>query len=1622
MKITIKNIIKENNTPEEKFINGIVNFIKLPYFYNLRVNEVPEKLWVRILSKIFNQEVSVSNNGIYDSNDNQIYFEDSDGFWIKRQFDKNNNLIYFETSDGFWWKREYDKNNNVIYYENSNGFWSKQEFDKNNNQIYYENSDGKIIDNRPSNPLNENIDITPEEKFINGISNFIKPPYFYNLRVNEVPEELWDRILSKVYNQKVSVSENYIYDKNNNLLYYEDSNGYWEKREFDKNNNQIYYENSSGYWWKREYDSNNNEIYFENSGGYWWKREYDKNNNEIYFEDSDGKIIDNRPSNPLNENITPEEKYINGLSNFIKPPYFYNLRVNEVPRELWVRILSKVFNQEVSVINNGIYDSNNNEIYYEHSDGYWWKREYDNNGNRIYYEDSDGFWWKQEFDKNNNLLYRENSDGYWRKREFDKNNNRIYYEDSNGTIMDNRPSNPLNENIDLTPEEKFINGIVNFIKLPYFYNLRVNEVPRELWVRILSKIFNQEVREYNNSIYDENNNKIYYEDSDGDWWKREYDENNNKIYYENSDGYWWKREYDKNNNQIYFENSNGDWEKREYDSNNNLLYREDSTGYIMDNRPISSINENIDITPEEKYINGLSNMIRTPYFYNLRVNEVPEELWDRILSKIFNQEVSVSNNSIYNSNNNKIYYENSDGNWSKREYDENNNRIYFENSDGNWVKREYDGNDNEIYYENSDGKIIDNRPSNPLNENIDLTPEEKYINGIVNFIKLPYFNFLRVNEVPEELWVRILSKIFNQEVEVSENYNIIYDSNNNEIYYEDSDGYWIKHEFDKNNNEIYFENSNGNWEKQEFDKNNNRIYYERSNGYWSKKEYDKNNNPIYFENSNGKIIDNRPSNPLNENIDITPEEKFINGLSNMIRIPYFYNLRVNEVPRELWVRVLSKVYNQEVSVSVSEYDNYLFDSNNNEIYYENSDGYWVKREFDKNDNLIYRESSNGFWEKQEFDKNNNQIYFENSDGDIRDNRPISSINENIDITPEEKFINGIVNFIKLPYFYNLRVNEVPRELWNEILSKVYNQEVSVSNNSIFDKNDNLIYYENSDGNWFKQEFDSNNNPIYREYLNGYWIKKEYDSNNNEIYSENSDGYWIKREFDSNNNEIYLENSDGTIRDNRSSSSINENITPEEKFINGLSNFIKPPYFYNLRVNEVPEELWDRILSKIYRQEVSVSVSNNSIYDSNNNEIYYENSDGDWRKQEFDKNNNPIYYENSDGYWWKREYDKNNNPIYYENSNGYWWKREYDKNNNEIYYEDSDGNIIDYRPSNPLNENIDLTPEEKYINGISNMIRTPYFYNLRVNEVPEELWDRILSKIYSQEVSVSENYIYNSNNNEIYRENSDGNWIIREFDSNNNLLYREDSTGYIMDNRPSNPLNENIDFTPEEKYINGISNFIKLPYFYNLRVNEVPEELWDRILSKIFNQEVEVSENYNIIFDENNNQIYFEDSDGFWEKLEFDKNNNPIYYEDSTGFWWKREYDSNNNQIYYENSDGDIMDDRSSNPLNENITPEEKFINGIVNFIKPPYFYNLRVNEVPRELWVRILSKVYNQEVREYNNYIYDKNNNRIYYENSNGDWEKREYDSNNNRIYYENSDGDIMDDRSSSSINENNTI
>ena len=110
------------NKKYEKYINYIVNDIQAPYFINMRDNYglSPDE-YEMVLSKVYNLPVTIKGSYVYNTNDNTIYFENSDGYWRKWEYDSNGKVIYSENGDGDWYKYEYDSNGNIIYRENSNG-------------------------------------------------------------------------------------------------------------------------------------------------------------------------------------------------------------------------------------------------------------------------------------------------------------------------------------------------------------------------------------------------------------------------------------------------------------------------------------------------------------------------------------------------------------------------------------------------------------------------------------------------------------------------------------------------------------------------------------------------------------------------------------------------------------------------------------------------------------------------------------------------------------------------------------------------------------------------------------------------------------------------------------------------------------------------------------------------------------------------------------------------------------------------------------------------------------------------------------------------------------------------------------------------------------------------------------------------------------------------------------------------------------------------------------------------------------------------------------------------------------------------------------------------------------
>lgn len=74
----------------------------------------------------------------------EVYREEANGYWVKREYDEANRQIYWETNRGGWAKHQYDEAGNETYYENSDGFWFKAEYDQNGFRTYYEDSNGKV--------------------------------------------------------------------------------------------------------------------------------------------------------------------------------------------------------------------------------------------------------------------------------------------------------------------------------------------------------------------------------------------------------------------------------------------------------------------------------------------------------------------------------------------------------------------------------------------------------------------------------------------------------------------------------------------------------------------------------------------------------------------------------------------------------------------------------------------------------------------------------------------------------------------------------------------------------------------------------------------------------------------------------------------------------------------------------------------------------------------------------------------------------------------------------------------------------------------------------------------------------------------------------------------------------------------------------------------------------------------------------------------------------------------------------------------------------------------------------------------------------------------------------------
>ena len=117
---------------------------------------------------------------IKDNRGNEIYKQDSNGYWCESTYDDNNNKLTFKNSDGYWCESTYDDNGNGLTYKNSYGDWWESTYDNNNNELTYKTSFGyyKIKGKQ----------VTKKE---------------YEAFVNPIPEYTMEELVAKLGNFKI---------------------------------------------------------------------------------------------------------------------------------------------------------------------------------------------------------------------------------------------------------------------------------------------------------------------------------------------------------------------------------------------------------------------------------------------------------------------------------------------------------------------------------------------------------------------------------------------------------------------------------------------------------------------------------------------------------------------------------------------------------------------------------------------------------------------------------------------------------------------------------------------------------------------------------------------------------------------------------------------------------------------------------------------------------------------------------------------------------------------------------------------------------------------------------------------------------------------------------------------------------------------------------------------------------------------------------------------------------------------------------------------------------------------------------------------------------------------------
>jgi hypothetical protein len=108
-----------------------------------------------MIEKYINGNHSIT---VKDRNENVVYYQNCDGWWMENEYNKFGLQTHYRNSDGTWHKKEYDECGRITYFINGLGDWAKSEYDSNGDKVFYENSFGMGGFDKRSKPVDDIVD------------------------------------------------------------------------------------------------------------------------------------------------------------------------------------------------------------------------------------------------------------------------------------------------------------------------------------------------------------------------------------------------------------------------------------------------------------------------------------------------------------------------------------------------------------------------------------------------------------------------------------------------------------------------------------------------------------------------------------------------------------------------------------------------------------------------------------------------------------------------------------------------------------------------------------------------------------------------------------------------------------------------------------------------------------------------------------------------------------------------------------------------------------------------------------------------------------------------------------------------------------------------------------------------------------------------------------------------------------------------------------------------------------------------------------------------------------------------------------------------------------------------